>query len=155
MPRNPLKKILVASDGSPSALEATRFAIDLAAEHEAEVVIAHVVRDADVVPATVLQIGGVFPHEPDKADLELLEDAAAVAAEHGVAAETVLLRGDTVSELIAYADGWDADLIVIGSRGRGALAGTLLGSVSQRLLHEARRPVAIVRAVPVATEAAR
>lgn len=150
-----MKRILVATDGSPSALEATRFGIELAAEHEAELVIAHVVRELDVIPATVLQIGGVFPHEPDATDLGMLEDAAALAAEHGVTATTVLLRGDTVPELVRYADAHDVELVVVGSRGRGAVAGALLGSVSQALLHDARRPVAIVRAVPVATEAAR
>lgn len=150
-----MKRILVATDGSEAALEATRFAIDLAAEQEAELVIAHVVRDMDVIPATVVQIGGVFPHEADAHDLELLEDAAALAHEHGVTATTVLLRGDTVPELIGYADGRDVDLIVVGSRGRGAVAGVLLGSVSQALLHESRRPVLVVRTAAVHAEAAR
>ena len=148
-----MKRILVATDGSDAAVEATRFAIELAAEHEAELVIAHVVRSVDLVPATVMQIGGAFPHEPGTQDFELLEDAAALAAEHGVTATTVLLRGETVPELLGYADGHEIDLIVIGSRGRGAVAGVLLGSVSQALLHEARRPVAIVRAAAVRAEA--
>lgn len=150
-----MKRILVATDGSPAALEATRFGIELAAEHDAELVIAHAVRELDVVPATVLQIGGVFPHEPTTHDHELLEDAAALAAEHGVTATTVLLRGDTVDELVRYAAAREVDLVVVGSRGRGAVAGALLGSVSQRLLQEAGRPVAVVHAAAVAPELAR
>jgi nucleotide-binding universal stress UspA family protein len=150
-----MKRILVATDGSEPALEATRYAIELAAEQEAELVIAHVVRDLDIVPATVVQIGGIFPHEPGAHDLELLEDAAALATEHGVTATTVLLRGDTVAELIGYADGREVDLIIVGSRGRGAVAGALLGSVSQALLHESRRPVLVVRASAVSAAATR
>ena len=150
-----MKRILVATDGSPSALEATRFGIELAAEHEAELVVAHVVPEIDVVPATVLQIGGVFPHEPTAHDHELLEDAGALAAEQGVTATTALLRGDTVPAIVAYASARNVDLIVVGSRGRGAVTGALLGSVSQRLLREAARPVLVVRAATVATEAAR
>jgi nucleotide-binding universal stress UspA family protein len=150
-----MKRILVATDGSPAALEATRFAVELAAEQEAEVDVVHVVPDLDVVPATGFQIGGAFPHHVSAQDLELLEDAVALAKEHGVTATTALLRGDTVNELVGYADGRDVDLIVVGSRGRGGLAGTLIGSVSRRLLHEARRPVLVVRASAVAAEAAR
>jgi nucleotide-binding universal stress UspA family protein len=150
-----MKRILIATDGSSSALEATRFAIELAAEHEAELVVAHAVPAFDVLPATVFQIGGIFPHEPDAHDIDVLEDAAALAAEHDVVATTVLLRGEIVQELVAYANTRDVDLIVVGSRGHGAVAGTLLGSVSQGLLREARRPVAVVRAAAVPTEAAR
>lgn len=151
-----MKRILLATDGSEPALEATRIAIELAEEHGAELLVAHVVRDVDVVPATVLQIGTVVAHKPAPHDLELLEDAAARAREHGVDVTTVLLRGETVDELVSYASVRDVDLIVVGSRGLGAVAGALLGSVSQALLRESRRPVLIVRAaVAVATEAGR
>jgi nucleotide-binding universal stress UspA family protein len=115
-------------------------------------VLAHVVRTLDVVPATVFQIGGVFEHEPTEEDVELLEEAATMAAEEGVIATTTLLRGDTVAELVGYAATHDVDLIVVGTRGHGAVTGALLGSVSQGLLREARRPVAIVRAAAEARE---
>ena len=76
----------------------------------------------------------------------MLEDAAAVAAEHGIVSTTALLRGDTIDEIVAFADSHDVDLIVIGSRGHGALASTLLGSVSRGVLRESKRPVLVVRA---------
>jgi nucleotide-binding universal stress UspA family protein len=90
-----------------------------------------------------------FPHEPSHEDRALLEDAAAVAAEHHVASTTVLLRGETVDELVRYADSHDVDLIVVGTRGHGAIAGALLGSVSRGILLETKRRVLIVR--PAAT----
>ena len=151
-----MKRILVATDGSPSASEAVAFGVELAAEHTAELVFAHVVPVLDVIPpAGFGAIGGAFPHEPDEFDRTLLENAAAVAAEHGVVATTVLLRGDTVDEIVAYADSHDADLIVVGSRGHGAIAGALLGSVSLGILGESKRPVLIVRAATVPALAAR
>jgi nucleotide-binding universal stress UspA family protein len=140
-----MKRILVATDGSPSAAEATQFGVDLAAEHDAELVFAHVVPEFDLIPATPFQIGGVFPHDPGKHDEELLEQAADLAAQAGVVATTALLRGDTVEAIAEYAESHDVDLVVVGSRGRGAIAGTLLGSVSLGLLGRAGRPVAIVR----------
>lgn len=78
-----------------------------------------------------------------------------MAAEHGIVATTVLLRGDPVDEIVAYADSHDADLIVVGSRGHGAIAGALLGSVSRGVLAESKRPVLVVRDASVLEPAAR
>ena len=57
---------------------------------------------------------------------------------------TELLTGNPIDEIVAYADSIDADLIVVGSRGHGAV-GARLGSVSQGVLHKARRPVLVFR----------
>jgi len=146
-----MKRILVATDGSPSSAEAVAFGVDLAAEHDSELIFVHVVPMLDVVPVTGLgSIGGAFPHEPTRHDHQLLADAAAVSAEHGVVATTTLLRGDTVDEIVAFADSHDVDLIVVGSRGLGVLSSALLGSTSRGVLRESKRPVLIVRAAAVA-----
>lgn len=52
--------------------------------------------------------------------------------------------GQVAHALCAAADDLDADLIVVGSRGRSNVASLALGSVSHRLLHLARRPVLVV-----------
>jgi nucleotide-binding universal stress UspA family protein len=140
-----MNRILVATDGSESAAEAVEFGIELAAEHEAELIFVHVVPELDLVPATVFSIGGAFPHEPSLEDRTLLEDAAATAEAHGVFSTTALLRGDTVDEIVAYADSHDVDLIVVGSRGHGTVTTALLGSVSRGVLRESMRPVLVVR----------
>ena len=149
-----MKRILVATDGSPSSAEAVAFGLELAAEHTAELIFVHVVPMLDVVPATGFGgIGGAFPHDVTEHDRTLLDEAAATAAEHEIDARTALLRGDPVSEIVAYADSHDVDLIVVGSRGHGAIASTLLGSVSRGVLGESKRPVLIVRAARVAATA--
>jgi nucleotide-binding universal stress UspA family protein len=145
-----MKRIVVATDGSPSSAEAVSFGVELAREQESELIFVHVVPTLDVVPVVGFgSIGGAFPHEPTQHDHELLEDAAAVAAEHGVVATTALLRGDTVDEIVAFADSHDTDLIVVGSRGHGSISSALLGSVSRGVLRESKRPVLIVRAAAV------
>jgi nucleotide-binding universal stress UspA family protein len=140
-----MKRILVATDGSASAAEAVRFGVELAVENEAELIFVHVVPTLDIVPVAVFGMGGAFPHELSLEDRALLEDAAAIAAEHDVVSTTALLRGDTVDEIVAYADSHDVDLIVVGTRGHGAIANTLLGSVSRGILRESKRPVLVVR----------
>jgi nucleotide-binding universal stress UspA family protein len=149
-----MRRILVATDGSETARAAVGVGAELAAEHGAELVLAHVVPAVDVV-ATAGLVSSAFPHEPSDAERAVLEDAADEAAEHGCVATTALLRGHTVHELVAYADSHDADLIVVGSRGHGAVASALLGSVSRGLLREAGRPVLIVPAQSAAWTAAR
>ena len=147
-----MKRILVATDGSPSSTEAVAFGVELAAEHDAQLTFVHVVPLLDVVPATGFAISGAFPHEVTEHDRTLLDEAAALASEHAVVSTTVMLRGNTVDEIVAYADSHDVDLVVVGSRGHGAIANALLGSVSRGVLAESKRPVVVVRApaaVPV------
>jgi nucleotide-binding universal stress UspA family protein len=141
-----MNRILVATDGSASSSEAVELGVELAAEHMSELIFVHVVPALDVVPSTVFAIGGAFPHKPSRYDRELLEDAAVLAASHGVVATTALLAGDTVDEIVAFADSHDVDVIVVGSRGHGTLATTVLGSVSRGVLRETKRPVLVVRA---------
>jgi nucleotide-binding universal stress UspA family protein len=140
-----MRRILIATDGSPSGGEAVAFGIELAAEQGAEAFVAHVVPAVDLVPMIGFGMPTAQPHPIGTEDRAALEEAATLAAEEGVTVHTEVLTGDPVDEIVAYADSIDADMIVIGSRGHGAVASALLGSVSQGVLHEARRPVLVVR----------
>ena len=141
-----MKKILIATDGSASAREAIEFGLELAEEHAAEVAFVHVVPVLDRAFADGIGVPTAVPHRVDEVDRKPLEEALAIAAERDLDATAELLAGEPpADEIVAYADSLDADLIVVGSRGRGALATALLGSVSRGVLHEARRPVLVVR----------
>jgi len=128
-----------------TAQEAVDFGLELAADEAATVTFVHVVPAIDVVPSAGFGFTGAVPHELRETDTELLEQARARAEEAGVTAYTRLLRGEPADEIVAYADTVDADVIVVGSRGHGAVTSVLLGSVSRAILREARRPVLVVR----------
>ena len=151
-----MKKILIATDGSESAHEALEFGFELAEEQGATPVVVHVAPAVEVLPYASFGVAApTIPHEPDEEDRESLKDAVELAARRGLEVKTELLVGSPADEIVAFADTIDADLIVVGSRGHGAVASVLLGSVSRAVLHESRRPVLVVRgAAHVAAEAA-
>ena len=144
-----MKRILIATDGSAAANEAVELGVDLARDEGAEAIFVHVVQTADTVTMNGFGLIGSVPFEPTEWDEDVLQDAEAVADRRGVPTRAELLRGDPVAEITRYAETIDADLIVVGSRGHGALASVFLGSVSRGLLGVAQLPVLVVRAAAV------
>jgi nucleotide-binding universal stress UspA family protein len=63
----------------------------------------------------------------------------------GILAQAELHTGDAATEILAAAQRWNADLIVVGSRGRGAIVRALLGSVARRVLLNAKCSVLVIR----------
>jgi len=144
LPGHGLGTVLVAVDDSPASVQATAFAVELAAEHHAKLVFVHVVPTVDLVTADDEEVVGVL-HEPGGREQVILDDAALAAADRGVLATTALLPGTApAQEIVAHGESNDVDLIVIGSRGRGAVRRTLLGSVSIGVLRKSPRPVLVV-----------
>jgi nucleotide-binding universal stress UspA family protein len=75
----------------------------------------------------------------------ILSHAGEIARQAGVAqAATISAEGDAAQQIVAAAKKVDADLVVVGRRGVGAVAEMLLGSVSQKVLHRAHTDVLTV-----------
>jgi nucleotide-binding universal stress UspA family protein len=148
-------RVLIAYDGSPSAVTALRAAAGLFPSGHASVV---------TVPDTTLQAGTGFPALPtmspevveqiiDQLEAqarrqagETAQQAVDRARELGLQAEVVPVDPSTPAwaALLDVAHRLGADVLACGTRGRGAFARALLGSTSSRLLHHTDVPLLVV-----------
>jgi nucleotide-binding universal stress UspA family protein len=144
--------IVCGVDGSADSQAALGVAARLAERLEATLVLVHVAEFAPVPYAVVggIAAGGIAPQPMTPARLDDQEEAGArlldqVAAEQGLGdAERRVVVGIPAERLAELADEEDAELIVVGSRGRGRFKAAFLGSVSNSLVGVARCPVLIV-----------
>lgn len=140
-----LSKILVPIDGSKQAYEALKHAIYIATFNEAEVTLLYVVDlNKEVAAFEQVSLSGYVPSELKDSAYKLLsslmheipqEINAKISVEIGMPAEVI----------VEYAQDNAVDLIVMGSRGFGAVKSFIMGSVSHYVLQHARCPVFVVR----------
>lgn len=147
-----MQQILIATDGSPSALEAVDVGLELAKEQEADVTIVHVAAPDEFHGGRGGTHALTHREEVDESET-VLQDAAKAAEEAGVSYALERISGETVESIVALADSRNVDVIVMGSRGRNAVATALLGSVSHGVLRQASRPVLIVKTAKAAVGA--
>jgi nucleotide-binding universal stress UspA family protein len=134
--------VVVGVDGSPSSREALEWAMRQAETTGAKVVAVQ----AWLAPTDYATGGLLIPEEQWVAEASESLDAIVsqvAATRPQVSIEQRVIKGHPVTVLVDQARG--ADLLVVGSRGRGGFAGALLGSVSHHVLHRAPCPVAVVR----------
>lgn len=144
-----LRHLVVATDGSPAAEHATTVALEIAAGVDAEVTFVH---GDEALARELFETDTRHPGTSERrlALDAVLNGAAAAARTRGVAAQTELVGAigsrELVDAILGVVEAVDADMIVVGSRGRGRIAGAVLGSVSQALLEASPVPVVIVHA---------
>jgi nucleotide-binding universal stress UspA family protein len=131
-----LQRVLCAIDGSDHAAMALAHAIDMCAESGA------------TLYAVVVAETGVDRRERAE---EIASAAAADAEARGVTATPHVVTGEPAHAICVAAEELNADIVVMGSRGHGAITSALLGSVSRAVSKECSRPVTVVATVDVPT----
>jgi nucleotide-binding universal stress UspA family protein len=138
--------VLCGVDDSPIAADVIRAAARLRDRLGLRLVIAHAVREPVTVGVATVPYAYPYQSETEIArdtPEELLE-AIARRSPEAQRAELRAATGDPVETLLSLADEEHAELLVVGSRGRGALKAALLGSVSWAVAMRASCPVVIV-----------
>lgn len=144
------RSIICGVDGSPDSKVALEVAAQLADRLGSTLILAHVAEPEYLPYAAAYPFGGTSGQMAVTEEVESAEEAGArllqrVASNAGlVDAERRVGIGHPAERLADLADEEDADLVVVGSRGRGALKAAFLGSVSYNLVGVARCPVLIV-----------
>ncbi|WBO68616.1 universal stress protein [Streptomyces camelliae] len=139
------RRVVVGVDGSPSSYEALRWAVRYAA-----------LVDGTVDAVAVWELPGLYGWSAPAVDMDVDENEARQAMRKELtevlgtdvagSVRTHVVHGNPTDVLLRAAEG--AEVIVVGSRGRGGFARALLGSVSQNVSQHASCPVVIVRSAP-------
>jgi nucleotide-binding universal stress UspA family protein len=137
------KTIINALDGSERSLKALKHACSLATQYAAKLIVVH-----------------AYPHTSDLHDFsdyhkllatrknvgeQVLALSDQIIGKADFEVEKELLEGPAAAAILTVADTRGADLIVMGTRGMGALKGVLFGSVATKVSHQANCPVLVIR----------
>jgi len=137
-----VKKILVPIDGSETSFRGLEKAIYFARQCHAEITglcVAYV--PPRIAFESVENIGSATRKKIDK----FLEKAKTISAKNGINFRGEVDHGKSGPKILEYANKWNFDLIVIGSRGAGSKDESFIGSVANHIIQKTRIPTVIVK----------
>ena len=140
-PRRAIQRILLATDLSAASAGATDEALELARSLRADLLVVSVID-----PATPLSSGPVERMDQRRAAREFAAQAIVVQGRRiGVGVCFLVWEGEPGPAIVEAAHAENADLVIVGSRGRNRVERFVLGSVSDHVVRHAACPVLIVR----------
>jgi len=143
-PRTPVERILLPTDFSSFSAHALRHALALAHRFKARLKVAHVIPRVPLEEADYFTAPWVMTPEARQRIDEEMRRFLAPAREARIIHEAEVCEGDPGRMIASLADEMEADLVVMGTHGRGGLEHLLLGSVAERLIRRLPCPVLTV-----------
>jgi len=141
-----LKRILVATDFSDTSEAALEYAIDLARTLGAKITLVHLYElPVYTFPSGAMVATAEFATQLMTGAQEATEAECAKHAKDGVDITPLVREGTAWEEIHKIADELGSDLIVIGTHGRRGITHALLGSVAEKIIRTATRPVLTIR----------
>ena len=149
------KKILVPLDGSELAEKVLPHVTALAKALGAEPILASVIElslgmagaKIEAIPAVAAETKAAQRAEA----LFYLQKVQQSLKAQGVQATVAALEGDVASEIITYAEQQGCDLIAMATHGRSGIGRFIMGSIAEKVVRGAIKPVLLIRAIPVVT----
>ena len=151
-----ISNILVATDASAASNRAVKMAADFALQHDAALMIVHVIRDMQI-PFEIKEIPELESNTIDtfndvreevmrKVAQSVLKEAREKAQNAGAkSVKTAIGTGDPAMSILGFAKREKSDMIVIGTRGLGKLKSMVLGSVSRKIVNNSETSCLVVR----------
>ena len=151
--------ILVATDLTPNSVQAFKHAVMMARRNKAKIHMIHVVPEVDASMRSYISAMMVkgsldkFEHDNEEAARMEIENRLKQFAKDELAdhpedldrvASIEVPHGNPVAKILTKADEIDADVIVMGSHGKGQMEYAFLGSTSEKVLRKSKRPVFII-----------
>jgi len=145
----PLKKILCPTDFSDPSLEALNVAIELAVHFSSELILIHVVAPIPII-ATEYTSPAAFNVQEYQQAMEVsarksMEEQIEKRIPEGVLVRRMLPLGDPANQIVHTAEEEEVDLIVIATRGQTGIKRLVFGSVAEKVVRLATRPVLTIR----------
>ncbi|MGB9002906.1 MAG: universal stress protein [Nitrosotalea sp.] len=143
-----IKHIFVPYDGSPFSNRALEFALDLARKYDSSITVATIMTDS--FEGSFLDVQELGKKIIDKEKLDSMEKLFKkihlLAEKFAIPLKTEILTSSSVTDsLVSFASSTKADLIVMGTHGRGDYNRLMLGSVSIGVSHKASCPVLLIK----------
>jgi nucleotide-binding universal stress UspA family protein len=138
-----IRTILVALDGSAPSERALAMAEDLAAAYSARLILTTVLERQVLLAGEFTTLQDPTPEAQKVVRNELEQKVSALTA-RGRRAETCVAVGEPCATLLELAGRYEADVILTGRSGKGAVARVVLGSVTTSLLHRSTKPILVV-----------
>lgn len=133
-------RILVSTDGSEPANRAVEHTLDLAEQYGSTIHVLHVVDTARYGEPS-LSSAEIVINELEERGHGILEEIVDEADDRGLTVETKLRHGHPYREITDYADEINTDLIVLGYQGQSHQMEGHIGSIAERVVRTAGRPV--------------
>jgi nucleotide-binding universal stress UspA family protein len=140
----PIRRIVVAFDGSPPARRALAFAEELAQGFGSTLTLVHAIQVPVTPPEAAIAGWTELLAAEQRASEAMLEDARQTSRRRGLTTACRVVVGAPAEQLAQVAAESEVDLVVAGTTGKGAMARIFLGSVTTRLLHISPKAVLVV-----------